>query len=96
MNDPSGAAAVTFNNDATVREFTFNNSADLSLCGLTSIDYTVTVNAEIGMTEKQKASQTFTLTLKNPCIDSNFVTYASNPAIVSQNYQLFEHELTGF
>ena len=53
MNDPSGAAAVTFDNDTTVREFTFDYSAaDLDLCGSTSLDYTVTISAEIGITEK--------------------------------------------
>ena len=95
VTDTAISAAVAFNNDATVREFTFNNSADLSLCGLTSIDYTVTVNAEIGMTEKQTASQTFTLTLKNPCIDSNFVTLKA-AVLLNQIYELHEHDPVGF
>jgi len=52
VTDATGLPAVTFNNDAAVREFYFYYSSDLDLCGLTSIDYTVTVNAEIGITEK--------------------------------------------
>jgi hypothetical protein len=62
---------------------------------LSSIDYTVTVNAEIGMTEKQTASQTFTLTLKNPCIDSNFVTLKA-AVLLNQIYELHEHDPVGF
>ena len=45
----AGGSAVTFNDDASVRTFTFNYSADLDLCGLVSIDYTVTVTGEIGI-----------------------------------------------
>ena len=39
----AGDAAVSFNNDPIVREFNFYYSVDLNLCGLTSIDYLVTV-----------------------------------------------------
>ena len=93
--DVAGDAAVTFNDDAAVREFTFDYAADLNLCGAVSTDYTVTVNGEIGITEKQTGAASFTLTLKNPCIDPAFVTFPQ-PAISSQQYELFEHDPTGF
>ena len=90
----SGGSAVTFNADATVRTFTFNYLADLLLSGPVSTDYTVTVTGEIGITTKQSASATFTLTLKNPCIDSNFVTI--EPAILlNKIYELHEHDPDG-
>ena len=73
---------MTFNDDAAVREFTFDYTNDLALCGPASIDYTVTVNGEIGITEPQTGAASFTLTLKNPCIDSAFVTFPK-PAISS-------------
>ena len=50
--DTTGGAAVIFNSDAAVRLFIFNYSADLNLCGPVSTAYTVTVNGEIGITEK--------------------------------------------
>lgn len=91
----AGGNAVSFNDDATVREFTFDYAADLDLCGTVSTDYTVTVTGEIGITTKQSASAPYTLTLKNPCIDSSFVTFAK-PGITAQQYELFEHDPTGF
>ena len=91
----AGGSAVTFNADATLRTFTFDYSADLLLCGPVSTDYTVTVTGEIGITTKQSASETFTLTLENPCINSNFVTFAK-PGITPQQYELYEHDPPGF
>ena len=35
------------------------------------------------------------MTLKNPCIDANFVTFA-NPGITAQQYELYEHDPPGF
>ena len=67
------------------------------MSGLSSIDYTVTVSAEIGITEKQTNSASFTLTLKNPCIDTNFVTMSPfDFGIADQRYELYEHDPTGF
>ena len=54
ISDPAGDAAVSFNDDASVREFTFHYDADLDLCGPASTDYTVTVFGEIGISEKQQ------------------------------------------
>ena len=70
----AGDAAISFNIDPIVREFNFDYSVDLNLCGLTSIDYLVTVVGKVGITVKQSDFVPFTLTLKNPCIDSNYVT----------------------
>jgi len=37
----------------------------------------------------------FTLTLKNPCIDSNFVTIDTS-VLLNQFYELHEHDPVGF
>ena len=43
ITDSSGNTAVTFDDDPAVREFTFDYSADLDLCGISSINYETTV-----------------------------------------------------
>ena len=95
VTEPAKDTAVTFDNDASSREFTFNYSADLDLCGSSSIDYLMTVTGEIGMTEKQTNSAQFTLTLNNPCIDSSFVTIEAD-VLLDQRYELHEHDPVGF
>ena len=52
ISESSGDGAVTFNDDPTVREFTFNYYTDLDICGLTSIDYEITVIGSNGITVK--------------------------------------------
>lgn len=45
----------------------------LSLAGVTSTDYTVTVTADAGIITFQQAQAAFTLTIKNPCVDPTYV-----------------------
>ena len=95
VTDPSGAAAITLNADMTVREFTFSNLLDITLSGLTSVDYIVTVNADTGISEVKADAATFTLTLKNPCIDPNFV-FIKPSVLLNQVYELHEHDPSGY
>ena len=74
ITDVSGDAAVSFNADATVRTFTFSYIADLLLSGAVSTDYTIEVTGTAGNITPTSGSNSFLLTLKNPCIDPAFVT----------------------
>ena len=49
----AGSAAVTFDSDALVRKFTFNNVVDLTLCGATSKEYTIMVTGKSGNVNKK-------------------------------------------
>ena len=95
VDDSSGGGAVAFEDDQNVRQFTFDYEDDLDFCGPVSTDYTVTVLGEIGITETKTDSTSFTLTLKNPCIDSSHVSF-EKPGIISQLYELYEHDPPGF
>ena len=65
---------MTFDSDEYVRKFTFHYSLDIDLCGPTSTDYEIEVVGEVGSSVKMNDLASFTLTLKNPCINENFVT----------------------
>ena len=54
--------AITF--DATSRTYTFDYSADLSLSGPVSTSYVITMTAT---SNSVSASETFSLTMMNPC-----------------------------
>lgn len=66
-----GDAVLTL--DAVGRTFSFNYTVDLDLCGLSSTDYQIAVTGTSGPIVPQSDTATFTLTLKNPCIDPTFV-----------------------
>ena len=54
----------------------------------------ITITGEVGNTIPITDTATFTLTLKNPCIDSNFVTI--EPAVLlNKQYELHEHDPDG-
>lgn len=67
-------SVVAFNDDPAIREFSFLYDSNLDLCGATSTAYTITVTGTSGNIVSAVNSASFTLTLKNPCIDPNFVT----------------------
>jgi len=77
VTDVSGSPAVSFNDDAMVRQFTFDYASDLLLCGATNTDYQISVTGTSGNVVPVSNSAQLILTLKNPCIDSNFVSFAS-------------------
>ena len=57
VSDPAISAAIAFNGDPDVREFSFQYQADLDLSGPVSTDYSIIVNGEIGVTEKKTSSE---------------------------------------
>ena len=69
----SAAANVVIDFDPATLQFKFKYSAKLDLSGPTSKGYIVSVKGISGSTVPMSATATFTLTLKNPCIDSAFV-----------------------
>ena len=74
LSDISAQPAINFDDDPMERKFSISYKEDLALCGLTSTDYTVTVIGSSGRDEIKVASASLTLRLKNPCIDSSYVT----------------------
>jgi hypothetical protein len=74
VTDPFGQFAINFDANQFVRKFSFFNDKNLALSGSTKTEYIVEVKGEIGSLKKLQATASFVLTLKNPCIDSRFVT----------------------
>ena len=68
INPNSAIQLVEF--DDTLNEFTFGLSNNIALAGNTFIDYTVTVT---GMTSVSEETVSFTLKVKNPCLDPELV-----------------------
>ena len=70
VSPSQGSDAVQFNVDSLT--FTFFNVNDVSIAGGKSETYDVTVTATSGQASK---TFTFQLTLKNPCVDPNFIEF---------------------
>ena len=79
----AGDAALTFN--PATRTFTFSQVNDLTLSGSTMKDYVITVTGEAGITIPVQAQRSFTLTIRNPCINSAFVTI-NQSVLVDKTY----------
>ena len=62
-----GDDALAF--DPLTRTFNFDQIDNLSLSGDLSTPYTITVTGTSGNVDETSGSTTFTLTIKNPCID---------------------------
>ena len=73
VSNPTASTAFTFKPDS--RKFTFHKDSDIIGGDVSQRDYTVTLWASIGTgslpIEKRSS---FTLTLRNPCVDPAFVT----------------------
>jgi len=89
---PAGDAALTF--DPVTRTFSFSQDTDLSLSGATFTDYTITVTGQAGNITPVQGQESFSLRLKNPCIDPTYVTIAQVP-LVNQAYDLYDFDPTG-
>ena len=63
--------------------------------GATETDYTVEVTGVTGLNTQSTVTATFTLKLKNPCIDSSYVTIQT-VALVDQVYDLYDFVPDGF
>ena len=82
----AGANAITVNSDPVSPSVEFNNVDDLTLASASSKDYQVTIIGTVGSLSKESE---FTLTLKNPCIDSNFVQLSPVPQ-PDRDYTLYD------
>ena len=82
----TGDAALKF--DPATRIFTFSQVNDLTLSGSTMIDYVVTVTGKAGITIPVQAQRSFTLTIRNPCINSAYVTI-NQSVLVDKTYTLY-------
>ena len=71
IDDNSAKEAITF--DPIARMFKFLYSSDLDMSGLVSKTYVISVKGTSGPDVPQEAKAKFTLTLKNPCIDSVYI-----------------------
>jgi hypothetical protein len=71
LSDEALASAISY--DSNLRTFTFESSNDLTLSGDNSIDYTVTITATAGIDTPVSDSSSFSIQMKNPCIDESFV-----------------------
>lgn len=74
-----GDAAIAFDPDQTVRTFTFDYTTSLDLSGPSQTAYTVSVTGTAGYGTVVSAKSDFTLTVKNPCIDPDYITITSVP-----------------
>jgi len=70
VNPAEAQSAVTF--DPNTLTFTIFNDNDISLSGSSSLEYEITVTGTVGV---NVASETFTLSLHNPCIDPGFIEF---------------------
>jgi len=95
VTNASGTSVISFNSDPLVREFTIHYDADLLLCGATSTNYSVRVKGTVGNIVVRSDSATFTLTLKNPCIDPAFVQINQVALPVGKQYYLHDFKAVG-
>ena len=65
---------------------------DLTLAGASSVDYLVTLKAKVGTSNTIEKQSTFTLTLKNPCVDPDFVSINKLPLPIGMQYELYDDE----
>lgn len=89
------AAKVAINFDPVARLFKFKYSDDLNLCDSTSKDYIIAFKGKSGPVEPQSATATFTLKLKNPCIDPAFVVINQVALPVDEEYILHDYKKVG-
>lgn len=78
------------NFDASSMTLTIHYDTDLALSGPTETNYQVVLTGISGTFE---ASEAFTLTIKNPCIDPNF-TVIEMPSLSDHVYRINEPEIS--
>ena len=73
VSDLLGKTAFVFDANQDQRVFTFFYDADVIAAGNLFFDYTITLKAQMGVLNTVEAQSSFTLTLRNPCVDPLFV-----------------------
>jgi len=83
--------AITFDNDPSIRTYTFEYEGDTDLAGNTIAgnDYTVTVNAAIDTNPALATSDDYVLTIKNPCLDTNYFDINTPASLPDFYYTLY-------
>ena len=90
VSDPIVLTAMSFLPETRV--FTFFKDSDLEGASDSQVEYTVTLKAVMGSGAVPiEASTSFTLTLKNPCIDSAHTSIKTVPLPVGLSYQLWDY-----
>ena len=92
VSDKSARLAFKFDANPSKRIFTFHNEHDLQITGSHSKQYTVTIIARTGTLEVLEESTSFHLTLRNPCIDPEFVTIEKSALPAGLEYTLYDFE----
>ena len=87
ISDAMGNGVLYF--DVASHTFTFAQLGDLTAAGSTFTDYVITVTGSTGNITPQTASASFTMTVKNPCIDSDYVSIQAVPLPVGESYALY-------
>ena len=87
--DAKADAVLTF--DPASRTFIFSQDSDLSLSGSKYKIYQVQVIGEAGNIRTVKGINSFSLTLKNPCIDPAYVTI-EKAELLNYAYNLFMYD----
>ena len=77
------------------RKFTFDFTTDLDLSGTVSTDYIVSVTGTSGPVVAQSDTSTFSLTLKNPCIDPTYIIIQQVALPVDETYVLHAFKVAG-
>ena len=89
---PNGQLAVTFDANMDQRIFTFKNIDNVALAGDDFIDYTVKVKAHAGIVTFKDTAEFFTLRLKSPCVDHNFITFNEQALTDGLVYMLYDYD----
>ena len=93
IDDISSSNAITFIPEELLFEFYYMN--DLSLSGLTSKSYSISVKGTAGRLIPTSVTASFTLTIKNPCIDIAYVTI-EKAELANIEYNLYSYDELGF
>ena len=81
--------------NSPTRTLSFDKIDDLTLAGESFIDYNIIVTGTSGKVVPVSGSATFTLRVKNPCIDSDFVSFKVLDAILLTPYVEYDLFTTG-
>ena len=90
VSDPLAKTSFSFDSDPDQRLFTFFNDQDVSPAGPVSTDFTVTLKGVVGTLAVIETTATFTLTLKNPCVDPALVLIEPVALPTNLNYALYD------
>ena len=94
MTSITDDSVIAFNDDPTTREFTYHFDQNLDLCGADNTVYSILVTGTVNnvVADQVSASASYTLTLKNPCIDNLFLSILPEPLPIGTQYILHDYD----